>query len=101
MSSANILPKMPVTMIATMVMVMTPPISSETPIPIAVVMDFGNRVTYVSWFSLKIVVQARTQSMLVMVPDRMPAMMASPFFFKLSICSYIGTARQTVAGVNK
>ena len=63
-------------MITTTVMVTIPPIFSEIPIPIAVVMDFGRSVTYCSWFRPSIRLKAKTLTMAVSTPAMIPPKIA-------------------------
>ena len=88
-------------MITATVMVTIPPSSSDNPIPIAVVMDFGSSVTYCLCDNLKISDNTNTHSAEVMAPAKIPARIAFQFFLRGSICSYKGTASATVAGVRK
>ena len=74
--SASILPKTPVTIITATVIVTYPPNSSETPIPIAVVIDFGSIVTYSLCDNDIIFDRTNTVTRLVRTPDRIPAITA-------------------------
>ena len=89
-------------MIITATVIVTyPPSSSEIPIPIAVVMDLGNNVTYSSWPKLNIKANANIQTKLVSTPEIMPANIATTFSLSNLICWYKGIARHTVAGVKR
>ena len=99
--SASMFPRMPVRMIAATVSVTKPPASFETPMPIAVVMDFGMRVRICSAGSRKSFPRKRTLSTEERLPHTMLIMIAAIFLLKRESCRYIGIARQTVAGVSK
>ena len=88
-------------MITATVIVTIPPNSSDIPIPIAVVIDFGSIVTYCWWLNPNNVHSAKIPNRLANVPDKIPQTTATIFFFNNSNCSYNGTARHTVAGVNR
>ena len=99
-NSARILPITPVTTITATVIVTYPPSSSDTPIPIAVVIDLGSIVTYCSCVSPIIADNTSTVKRLVTTPAAMPDTIAAKLLFKSCICSYKGIARHTVAGVS-
>lgn len=99
--SAAIFPSTPVMIMVATEMVTYPPSSSDTPIPIAVVMDFGRSVTYSLWLSPKAMAMAKILPRLANTPDRIPVIMATTFFLRTSSCIYSGIARQTVAGVKR
>ncbi len=88
------------TMAAT-VSVTMPPASSETPIPMAVVMDFGSSVEMCSGLRPK----SFPIRKILRIEDSVPAVMAASTATRLSFrrrsCLYIGIARQTVAGVSR
>lgn len=67
----------------------------------AVVIDFGNRVTYSKCPNLNIRDIIKIVVRLVNTPETMPIMMAVKFFFKSLYCSYKGIARHIVAGVRR
>ena len=99
--SAKILPNKPVNTMAATVIGTMPPISSESPMPMAVVIDFGRNAIYSSWDSLKSIQIPRTLKVLESTPEVIPRRRAFQFFFKVSNCSYKGSARQMVAGVKR
>ena len=68
--SAKILPNTPVITITATVIVTYPPSSSLTPIPIAVVIDFGSNVTYSLCDSLNIKAKTIIVVRLVKTPDK-------------------------------
>ena len=82
--SAITFPMTPVTIMTATVTGTYPPSSSETPIPIAVVIDFGRRVTYSSWFSLSKTEKASTLKRLVKTPLEIPKTIAFLFFLSNS-----------------
>ena len=88
-------------MITATVIVTIPPNSSDIPIPIAVVIDLGSIVTYCWWLNPNNIQRTKIPVKLANVPDNIPQTTATLFFFSNSNCSYRGTARHTVAGVNK
>ena len=98
-NSARILPITPVTTMTATVIVTYPPSSSDTPIPIAVVIDFGSIVTYCSCVSPISIDKTSTVRRLVATPDAIPRIIAAKLLFNSCICSYKGIARHTVAGV--
>ena len=78
-----------------------PPKISVTPMPMAVVMDLGRRVTYMAWSRRKTIASSRIQHRLAKTPARIPRPTALAFRRRRANCSYRGTARQTVAGVSR
>ena len=74
--SAKMLPMMPVNTITIMVTGTLPPSSSDTPIPMAVVMDLGRRVTYDVWSRSRMSTMASMDNMLESTPEIMPRLMA-------------------------
>lgn len=79
-------PVMPVSDMATTVMVGMPPISSDTPIPIAVVMDLGSSDAYISCVNLKNTDSTSMPTRLDSVPVRMLIIIALKFFLSESSC---------------
>ena len=53
-----------------------PPNSSETPIPMAVVIDLGRKVAYVAWSKWKSKASTKTVSKLDKTPAAIPEIMA-------------------------
>ena len=84
--SPMIFPNTPVTMMTATVIVEIPPNSSETPIPIAVVIDFGSSVTYCSWLSPNKYANPKTLPRLDSTPAVIPQKTAQKFYFNNSIC---------------
>ena len=101
MSSPAILPMSPVNIIADTVMAIYPSSSVDKPMPMAVVMDLGNSVTYCVWLRLKSSAITKMEKPLHSTPDAIPISIAVRFFFSSTNCSYRGIANATVAGVNR
>ena len=78
--SPAILPKRPVIIIAATVIAMYPSSSCDSPMPIAVVIDFGNRVTYSLCPKVNRIDIAAIVTPLVSTPDAMPMRIAVAFF---------------------
>ncbi len=78
--SAMTFPITPVTIMTATVTDTYPPSSSDTPIPTAVVIDFGRSVTYSVWFNLSNTEKARTLKRLVKTPLEIPKTIAVLFF---------------------
>ena len=95
------LPSIPVMIITATVIATMPPNSSDTPIPITVVIDLGSRVIYSLCDRSKARANIRMQTMLASIPDTIPVMIATAFFFKIERFLYKGMARLTVAGVSR
>ena len=100
MAAAATLPKRPVTMMDATVTDTMPPSSSERPMPMAVVMDFGSSVTYWVWSSPNAMLKTSTPPRHANMPAKMPPMMATGYFLRYTSFSYNGMARQTVVGVS-
>ena len=98
---AQILPKIPVTIIAATVNVGIPPSSPDRAMPIAVVIDLGNSETYCSCDRQNRADNSKIEARLDNTPASVPVKIARQFFFRRSYCSYRGIAKQTVAGVKK
>ena len=88
-------------MIAATVSVTIPPASSDTPMPIAVVIDFGNSVAMCSTLSPNSFPMMRMLRIEQSVPAVIAASTATRLSFSSRSCLYIGIARQTVAGVSR
>ena len=74
--SAIIFPSTPVIMITAAAISLCPPSSSATPIPIAVVTDFGRSVTYSARVRPNKSASANTVKRLAATPDKMPVRIA-------------------------
>ena len=101
MTSPAMFPNSPVIIIDATVIATYPLSSSDKPMPMAVVMDFGSSVTYSMCPSLNKSDIARIVVKLVKTPDVMPMIIAVKFFFSSCTCSYNGIAKATVAGVSR
>ncbi len=95
-----IAPKIPVNTTIPTVNVGFPPISSETPIAIAVVIDFGKRESVNSSETEKSFATLTTVRLPASIPEKILTIIAKVYFFKSSIFRYMGTAKLIVAGVN-
>ena len=74
--SAKMFPNTPEMIMTTTVTDTKPPNSSETPIPMAVVIDLGRKVAYVAWSKLKSKASTKTVSKLDKTPAAIPEIMA-------------------------
>ena len=86
-TGARRFPSIPVTIITAAVRSVYPPSSSVTPIPMAVVIDFGRNVTYSACVNPNIAEIARTKTRLARTPEIIPAAIAFQFDLSTSIFS--------------
>ena len=93
------LPPMPVTIITAVVTPAMPPNSSLRDTPMAVVTDLGSRDTISSWSNSSSRPSTRMVPMQATEPAITPARIAFRFLRSTRNCSYMGIARQMVAGV--
>ena len=96
----QILPPMPVTIMAALVMAPIPPYCSDKAMPIAVVTLLGSSEMTSRTFSPNKRPRPKMQPRLVSVPPATPANIAGKSLRSIRSCSYIGSTRQMVAGVS-
>ena len=95
-----IAPKIPVNTTIPTVTVGLPPISSEIPIAITVVIDFGISESVISSGSTNNDASPKIVIPPASIPEKILIKTAPAYFFNSSNCLYIGTAKLIVAGVN-
>ena len=97
--SPSRLPTIPVRMMTAPASAAVPPSVSATSMPMAVVTDFGKKLTAWVRSSLSTQAIASTLPRLVSTPAAIDAKIAARFFSSSSHFSYSGIARLTVAGI--